>query len=241
VKYSKFTHPFDHYLIDNFLEENTIEKISNQFFDYDSDDWFFYNNVIENKKTLQAWHKFPSEIYKIFQFFCSSEFVNTLKEITGIQNLYPDYGLHGAGMHIHSRGGKLNIHKDYSIHPKLCLQRKLNLILFLSKDWESSWGGALEFWSNSKDNKPLQMEKKIECVYNRAILFDTTQNSWHGLPNEIQCPDNFYRKTLAMYYLTEVDEKCEERYRALFSPTKEQENDVNVIDLIQKRSKVNHA
>ena len=238
--YSKSNIPFDHYIIDNFLSEDILEKVSNEFFNYNSDNWFFYNNAIENKKTLQDWCKFPSEIYKLFQFFCSPEFVTEVSKITGVKSLYPDYGLHGAGMHIHSKNGKLNIHKDYSIHPKLGLQRKLNLILFLSKDWDVSWGGSLEFWSNGSDNKPLKLEKKVDCVYNRAVIFDTTQNSWHGLPDEIKCPEGVYRKTLAMYYLTEVDDNCENRFRALFSPTKQQENDIDVINLINTRSKIDY-
>ena len=48
-----------------------------------------------------------------------------------------------------SRGGKLNIHKDYSIHPRVDppKQRKLNLIVYLTEDWNPEWGGALELWS----------------------------------------------------------------------------------------------
>ncbi len=76
-------------------------------------------------------------------------------------------------------------------------------------------------------------------MYNRAVLFDTTQNSWHGLPTPLTCPKGKYRKSIAMYYITDIDNGIEDRSRALFAPTKEQENDMNVIDLIQKRSGVN--
>jgi hypothetical protein len=76
-------------------------------------------------------------------------------------------------------------------------------------------------------------------MYNRAVLFDTTQNSWHGLPTPLTCPKGKYRKSIAMYYITDIDNGIEDRSRALFAPTKEQENDMNVIDLIQKRCGVN--
>ena len=152
--------------------------------------------------------------------------------------MYVDQGLHGGGWHMHGTGGNLNIHKDYSIHPKLGLQRKLNLIVYISKDWNPDWGGALEFWSHDHgNNKPLRLEKSIECVYNRAVLFDTTQNSWHGLPNPLTCPNDKYRKSLAMYYLTDIDNGIEDRSRALFAPTKEQENDPDILQLIEERSK----
>ena len=135
------------------------------------------------------------------------------------------------------RGGKLNIHLDYSIHPKLKLQRKLNLILYLSEDWNISWGGSLEFWSHNQElNRPNQREVTIENIFNRAVIFDTTQNSWHGFPNPLTCPEDKYRKSIAVYYLTDPPEGTDSRLRALYAPTKDQENDANILSLIQKRT-----
>lgn len=235
-KVEEYKSPFNHWIIDNFFPPETVGKISKSFLDYDDSQWWNYSNPLENKKTLQDWRKFPPEIYQNFQHLCSSDFIGFLKEITGIKKLYPDYGLHGGGLHIHGTNGNLNIHKDYSIHPKLKLQRKLNLIVYMTEEWDSSWGGSLEFWSHDeKRNKPLKLEKSTECLYNRAVLFDTTQNSWHGLPTPLTCPQNVYRKSIAIYYLTDVDLDTEQRYRAFFAPTKEQENDKNILELIKKR------
>ena len=162
--------------------------------------------------------------------------MNTLREKTGIQKLYPDIGLHGGGWHIHSRGGKLNIHLDYSIHPKSGLQRKLNLIVYLTEGWKSEWGGGLELWSHNADkNLPLRKEKTIYNVFNRAILFDTTQNSWHGLPQPLSCPEGVYRKSLAVYYMTDPPDRVDPRQRALYAPTEEQSDDKEVLDFIQQR------
>ena len=204
--------------------------------DGNNDEWFNYKNPLENKKALQNWGTFPKNTYQVFQYLCSDKFIDVVKDITGIQTLYPDYGLHGGGWHMHGRGGNLNVHKDYSIHPKLGLQRKLNLIVYMSKDWNPEWGGGLEFWSHDNErNKPFRLEKTVECVYNRAVLFDTTQNSWHGLPTPLTCPQNMCRKSIAIYYLTDVDSDTEKRYRAFFAPTKEQENDESILNLIKKR------
>ena len=38
---------------------------------------------------------------------------------------------------MHKAGGNLAIHLDYSIHPKMNLQRKLNLILYLEEDYDA--------------------------------------------------------------------------------------------------------
>ena len=235
-KVEKFDSPFDHWILDDFFSLDFATEISNSFCDYNDSSWWNYNTPLENKKTIQDWRKFSPIIYRTFQHLCSPDFIGYLKEITGIRDLYPDYGLHGGGLHIHSTGGNLNIHKDYSIHPKVKLQRKLNLIIYMTPNWDSSWGGGLEFWShNEKTNKPQQLIKTIDCSYNKAVLFDTTQNSWHGLPSPLQCPEGIYRKSLAVYYLTTPDESMEDRSRALFVPREDQDT-LEIRELCKKRS-----
>lgn len=235
---SMYEHPFDHWIIDDFFPPDKAQRVTENFPAYDDERWYFYENAIENKKTLQNWLRFPPEIYQTLQDLCSNDFIEDIKSMTGIKNLYPDYGLHGGGLHMHGRGGNLNIHKDYSIHPRLKMQRKLNLIVYMSDDWDPAWGGGLELWSNnSETNRPKELVKIIEPKFNRAILFDTTQDSWHGLPKPLTCPEGKYRKSLAVYYLTDVDENTEERYRALFVPTEDQLSDPEIVKLCEERSK----
>jgi Rps23 Pro-64 3,4-dihydroxylase Tpa1-like proline 4-hydroxylase len=229
--------PFNHWVIDNFLPLDTAKKLSNEFMDYNYPKWYCYNNPLENKKTCNDWWEFPPKTYEFLMHLSSSDIVLKLKSMTGIQSLYPDVGLHGAGWHIHGTGGKLNVHLDYSLHPKLNLQRKLNLILYLTEDWDTNWGGGLELWSHDdQKNKPKKCEKVINNVFNRAVIFDTTQNSWHGFPEPLTCPEGVYRKSIAFYYLTDPPENIDQRKRALYSPTKEQENNLEILDLIAKRS-----
>lgn len=231
--------PFDHIIIDNFFDDDLAEKLSTEFIDYNDERWFYYNNPIENKKSSNDWRFFPKHIYQAFTQFCSDEFVKKLQVMTGIEKLYPDYGLHGGGCHIHSRNGKLNVHRDYSLHPKLGLQRKLNLIVYLTKDWDISWGGQLELWSHDNEtNQPKEKVKEVDCIFNRAIIFDTTQNSWHGLPKPLNCPEGVYRKSLAMYYMTDPDINVDPRQRALFVPTEMQKDDIEVKKIIEQRSKL---
>lgn len=228
--------PFNHVVIDDFFPLEKARKLSEEFPDYDDSSWFYYNNPLEKKKTNNSWLDFPPETYKTFSFLNSCQFIKSLCEKTEIKKLYPDIGLHGGGWHIHSRGGKLNIHLDYSIHPKTGLQRKLNLILYLTEGWKPEWGGGLELWSHNPETKlPLKQEKVIDNVFNRAILFDTTQNSWHGLPQPLDCPEGIYRKSIAVYYMTDPPNNTDPRNRALYAPTKDQQNNKEVLDLIQQR------
>jgi hypothetical protein len=153
--------------------------------------------------------------------------------------MYSDPGLHGGGWHLHGKGGKLNVHLDYDIHPKVKLQRKLNLIVYLNKDWQPEWGGGLELWSHDDaTNGPKELVKTVENKFNRAVLFDTTQNSWHGLPENLTCPDGQYRKSIAVYYL-QIPIRATDRQKAVFAPHKEQASDQSVLELIRQRSDIN--
>lgn len=238
----KLSQPFNHLVIDNFLNESIANKLVDEFPSLDSPLWYRYENAIEKKRAMNSWDRFPPATYQVFTFLNSPYFLRYLEDCTGISKLYPDVGLHGGGWHAHGPGGKLNVHLDYSIHPKLGLERKLNLILYLTPDWKSEWGGGLEFWAHDHENNgPKNRAKTIENVFNRAVLFDTTQNSWHGLPDPISCPQGQMRRSLAVYYLIEPEKDVSKRPKALFAPHKEQKNDQSVLDLIKLRASLNSA
>ena len=81
------------------------------------------------------------------------------------------------------------------------------------------------------------MAKKIDCKFNRAVIFDTTQNSWHGFAEELKCPNGIYRKSIAMYYLTDPPEDVDTRYRALFAPSEDQKDNIEIQEFIKNRAK----
>lgn len=219
--------PFWHYVIDGFLVNP--DKVAAEFPHPDDPCWFKYDNPLEIKRTCNDWHKFGPNLYQTFQHLLSNQFTGFLEKLTRTE-LEPDYGLHGGGLHQHSRGGKLNVHLDYNLHPKLPLQRRLNLILYLTPGWKSEWGGGLGLYKDSRT-----LVKTIEPRFNRAVIFDT-RGSWHGLPDPIKCPQNVTRNSIAVYYLCEPD-VTDNRTRALFAPTPDQENDKQVAELIEKRCK----
>lgn len=234
--------PFNHVVIDNFFTPEVADLLYNEFPAYDSEQWIYYHNALEDKKTCNHWDKFPLTTYRAFEFLNSNGFVDKLKIVTGIDDLKGDIGLHGGGWHAHSKGGKNNIHLDYDIHPKLGLQRKINIIVYMTPGWDSAWGGGLELWSHDTDTgRPKQMVKLVENQFNRAVIFDTTQNSWHGLPRELVCPPGVVRRSLAVYYLTTPASTVTDRKKALFAPYGDQANDPEVLELIRKRANIEQA
>jgi len=230
--------PFNHIVIDDFWEESFAHKLVNDYPDYNSTVWnAHYHNAIEDKKACNHWDKFPPATYRAFANLNDPKFVDIIETITGNKGIIPDIGLHGGGWHCHHKGGKLNIHLDYSIHPKLQLERHYNLIVYMTPDWNPDWGGGLEFWSHG-DSGPKELVTTIENRFNRAVLFDTTQHSWHGLPDDLTCPEGIYRRSMAVYYLTVPGHNVDPRGRALFAPYKNQANDPEVLELIRQRSNV---
>lgn len=234
--------PFPYTVIDNFFQRDIALSLEAEFPSYDDEKWHTYDNPIEVKRVCNNWNVFPPLTYKVFSLLNSVEFIAEISKLTQTKELYCDMGLNGGGWHIHPRGGKLNTHLDYSIHPKLGLERKFNIIIYLNSDWDPSWGGRLGLWEHDEENvAPGKLIEQVECLFNRAVIFDTTFNSWHGLPEPILAPEGQFRKSIAVYYLTVPATTASKRGKALFAPTDDQKNDHDILDLIEKRSKVESA
>jgi hypothetical protein len=235
--------PFNHVVIDDFFTDEVAARLVAEFPHYDAPGVWnaHYHNAIEDKKACNHWDKFPEMTYSALHYLCS-DFEHVVTTITGNTGLQADVGLHGGGWHAHTKGGKLNVHLDYNIHPKIRLQRHYNIIIYLTPNWQPSWNGGLELWShNHETQQPLERVHLVENRFNRAVLFDTTQYSWHGLPDDLNCPDGIARQSMAVYYVTQPETGADTRGKALFAPHGDQANDPEVLDLIKKRSQVQTA
>lgn len=231
--------PFNNVIIDNFWSPEIAEKLYSEFPKYNDEKIWntFYNSAIENKKTCNSWDKFPKVTYQAFTFLSGDWIQDRIRYVTNKNDLFMDIGLHGGGWHAHGNGGNLNMHLDYNIHPKLGMQRKLNIIIYLQKDWDVNWGGGLEFWTHDfENNQPKELSKVVDLKFNRAVLFDTTNNSWHGLPYPLKCPEDKPRQSMAAYYLGNAPSITDERPRALFAPREDQKDNTEIKELIKLRS-----
>jgi 2OG-Fe(II) oxygenase superfamily len=229
--------PFPHVVIDDFFEREVAQMLERDIPPFDDASWMQYSNPIEEKRALNHWDRFPPATYRAFTYL-NNEFLRHLHALTGIDGLRADAGLHGGGWHLHARGGKLNVHLDYSLHPKLQIERRLNLIVYLTSGWDPTWGGALGLWThNAEETAPDKLVTAVECRFNRAVIFDTT-HAWHGLPEPLTCPPGVYRKSIATYYLTPARENASMRGKALYAPHGEQAKDESVLELIRQRSDV---
>ena len=200
------TFPYNHIVINNFLNENYYNSLISSLPDKVDDDFWYYCNPIEVKYVLDKKEKYSEKLNILIKELSKDYFIDKLKRIFLIDNIEADETLHGSGLHYHPKYGRLNMHLDYEKHPILeNKQRKLNIIIYLNNEWEKDWEGATELWNNDMSNCVV----KCYPSKNKAIIFETSELSWHGVPEKIMCPENIYRKTLALYYITPLKNKPE--------------------------------
>lgn len=191
--------PFPHILIKNFLQDHVIEKIYQELPEFNTDNSWFYNNPIEVKFAKDNLIDLHPVVQNVFYALSHPKIVDKIESLTGVKDLEYDPLLHGGGLHGHPKNGRLLMHLDYEKHPILeNKQRRLNIILYLNKDWNKEWNGATELWDKNMENKI----KEYNVIFNNALIFQTNEDSWHGVPEKITCPDDVLRKTLAYYYVS---------------------------------------
>jgi len=188
--------PFPHIVIDNFLPEFVLDNILSEFPQPGSIDWQKFDAPAEKKlastSELQMGEATRSLLYQLN----GSTFINFLEQLTSIEGIIPDPHFVGGGLHQIEPGGYLKMHVDFNQHTRLSLDRRLNLLLYLNKDWHEDYGGHLELW----DRDMTRCEKKILPIFNRCVIFSTTDFSYHGHPEPLTCPEGRTRKSLALYY-----------------------------------------
>ncbi len=203
-------------MIDNFFTADVYASICNEFGPVDST-WDRYWNPLEKKYAYKQISTKPT-VSRVFGELQSPEIISIFASLSRISNLEADDTLHGAGLHYHPRGGKLDMHLDYSIHPQTGKERRLNLIVYLNDAWDPSWKGALELW----DSDFAGCKVSVPPLPNRAILFQTSDISYHGIPYPIQCPETTGRRSLAMYYVSPIRTGVLHRSKAEFRPLPDQ-------------------
>ena len=100
-------------------------------------------------------------------------------------------------MHLVQRGGFLNVHTDFLAHTKRrSWSRHINLLVYLNEDWKEEWKGDLELW----DGDLTRCVHSIPPLFNRCVVFNTLERSYHGHPEKLACPPGVSRKSLLLYY-----------------------------------------
>jgi len=218
--YSKAT-PFPHIVFDDFFDPNLLEQVLAEFPQPGAIRWQQFDNEHEIKLASAAESSF-GPVTRLFLYHLNSiTFLEFLSSVTGIPNLISDPRFDGGGLHQIVRGGKLGIHADFNRHRAYNLDRRLNLLLYLNKDWREEYGGHLQLWNRDM----TRCEARVLPVFNRVMIFGTTDFTYHGHPDPLQCPEGMTRKSLALYYFSNgrPAEEISDRHSTIFRPRHEEE------------------
>ncbi len=192
--------PFSHVTFDGFFSESYLSKVLAEFPDLShSKDTIHHDNGITDIKLASARGDslFGPHTKALMAFLNSHPFLDFLQVLTSIQEPpIADPHFIGGGLHEIKPGGFLKVHADFNKHQETGLDRRLNVLIYLNKNWQESYGGHFELW-----NEDMTECKKRELpLFNRMVIFSTTDFSYHGHPEPLTCPSNRSRKSLALYY-----------------------------------------
>ena len=192
--------PTNHTYIDNILSDEVAEKVLEEFPGKNDIEWIKKegDNKHEYKMACEDTEQFPPTIRQVLSQCNSETFVDFLEKLTGIKGLIPDPHYRGGGIHQIVRGGFLKVHVDFNWYPRFRIERRVNVILFFNKDWKEEYGGHFELWDKDMKNAVV----KVPPLFNRAAIFSTSEDSYHGHPDPLNFPEGTSRKSLALYYYT---------------------------------------
>ena len=167
MKVRKFSKPFKHVLIENFLSKKDakilLKELKKEKFELKESDLFNF------KQTQELHFSKNKAILNFYKFFSGREFRKQVEEILRIK-------LNGKI----DMAGSLYEKTDFLLpHDDRLESRKAAYIYYLiglnKKD-----GGDLAFFS-SKKGKPWKIVKRFFPKENSLILFEVSKNSWHAV------------------------------------------------------------
>lgn len=192
--------PFPSIMIDDFLPTPLADRLLDHFGPKTASDTLNASYDRDQERFKSSYHPdvLDDAARTIFYAFNSLPFIRVIENITGIKGLIPDPHFFGAGFHEVKTGGHLSIHADFNHHRLMNLERRINVLIYLNKDWREDYGGQIELW----DTGMTRLVQSHVPAFNRCVIFNTTSESMHGNPRPVAHPDGVSRKSIALYYYT---------------------------------------
>ena len=192
--------PCRHVFIDNFFSSDVLDRLVADFpvrgaADPRNDQ--ARGSIVRNLGDIMALAPFTQSF---LMQACSRPMMDLLRHVTGYPDLIPDQLFHASGLVEAFRGSLRSLDPAPSRHPFLPLVCRVKLIIYLNRDWDPAWGGALSL-SDPAGGGTANMSP----LFNRAVLFETSTGALYGIPEPVRCPDERSRKSLVISYWTVAD------------------------------------
>lgn len=194
--------PFRHWVVDDFFTPDFAAGLIREFPAFERGNSLNEDGKPGGKSVIEQIRGLGPGFTGLDDLVQSTGFLQWLSQASGIPNLRYDPHYFGGGTHENRHGQDLDPHVDFNRHPVDGSHRRLNLIVYLNPEWQADWGGRLELHSD-----PRSPDNRIEHIvpaYNRAVLFETTEWSWHGF-DRVSLPENrreLSRRSIALYFYT---------------------------------------
>lgn len=193
------SNPIKHIFLNDLWDESFLDQISQEIINFNDWEREIKHYGSELKRYQSQWDKFPPKTYKILNFLNSPLFLETISYITNQKFLIPDPYLVGGGIHSTKENGFLKLHADFNWHPQMQVYRRINVLIYLNKNWQSKNGGQIEL-GTKKNNGVFEILHSELPIFNKTLVFITDDHSFHGQPNPVKNTGELARNSLAVYY-----------------------------------------
>jgi 2OG-Fe(II) oxygenase superfamily len=188
--------PFPHIQIQHFLNL-TPEQALPWFPAVDWPGWGCFGDPYQHRKMYcNDIERIPPALVSLIHDLCSPAFLRFLEKVTGLEALIPDPYLEGGGLHCSGPGGILAPHTDFHQYRRLHLYRRVNVLVYLNREWKESYGGCLELYEKGSKTPAVTVTPE----WGTCVIFRTDDKSVHGFSKPIV--DGRWRRSIALYYYT---------------------------------------
>ena len=195
--------PFKHFMVENFFEASFAERLLDEFPTFDPKLAMNEMGELGGKAVNTKIREISPAYRQLYELIGSPPFLELMSRLSGIPDLLMDPKLYGGGTHDNRHGQELDPHVDFNYDEAQNLHRRLNVIVYMNKEWRTEWGGAIEIHSNPWDRDHNQIQA-FDPLFNRCVMFETNEYSWHGFP-KIDLPQDkrhLTRKSISIYLYT---------------------------------------
>lgn len=183
-----------YFYLDNLLPEGLVHKFNDAF--PKKEDMILKKSIKEDKYVAAQMNKYDPILEKIIYAFQDKRIVKEIASVCDLDNVYPDENLYAGGISMMGGNQFLNPHLDNSHDKDRSRWRVLNLLYYVSPDWEEEYGGNLELWPKGLKHEQITIRSK----FNRLVIMATHNHSLHSVS---PVTHSGYRKCVSNYYFAD--------------------------------------